>query len=117
MRARLSSTVRGLRNRAAATCRLVCPEAARAATRSSVAVSASGAGGRSPRRGGQGFEDPQGALQVLFGNLLALGPPLHLAYDQQRPPQLERHREVLVVAQGLLQRLHSTVSVAAGRQQ
>ena len=50
-----------------------------------------------------------GSLQVLFGDPLVLGPALHLAHDQQGPSQLEGHRELLVVAEGVLQGLDRAV--------
>jgi hypothetical protein len=54
---------------------------------------------------------------VLLGDPFPFGAPLHLSHDQQGPPELEGHRELLVVAEGLLQRLHGIVGVAAGGQQ
>jgi hypothetical protein len=45
------------------------------------------------------------------------GPALHLPHGQQGPAQLEGHRQILVVPQGLLQRLDRACHVAAGREQ
>src|SRR5205814_2202516 len=58
-----------------------------------------------PERRAELFEDAERRLERLLCQCLALRPPLDLSLGEQRPAELERHRQALVLDQRAFERL------------